>query len=100
MKDMIGNIWRITQKDFRAAIDDLKGVWSWSAEAGFAVSVVGVVDEMSTQFCYLESEESRNQWYHWHRANVINKGHPVAKDVELVLSVKMVRSWEANVLVV
>jgi hypothetical protein len=71
----------------------------WSAEARLAVSVVGVVDEISTQFCYVEGEQSRNQSYHWHRANVINRGHPVAKDVELVLSVKMVRSWEAKMLV-
>ena len=97
MKDMMGRIWRITKKDFRAAVNDPKGVWSWSADAGFVVSVVGVLEEMSTQFLFKNDNLSRFQWYHWHRANIINKGDPVAKDIEIRVNVKMVRSWEAKV---
>lgn len=41
------------------------------------MSVEGVVGEMLTQFCYVDHDFARKRWWHWHRANVINKDHLV-----------------------
>jgi hypothetical protein len=62
------------------------------------VSVVGV-DDMSTEFCYMDFDRFRTQWSNWHKANVTNKDLPSAEVVELRVSIKIVRASDGEALI-